>query len=124
MPILTWETPKKLTSSKEHNQKYSSDTNIAGTYVPNMSKEDIYKWKAKVVGKKTEKPRVEIRKGTPDGVLMLIVVTLDAYSNSRWDTPAQIRLSMNGTSKFSFDNFSEIQQAIQEAKEALEKLNV
>lgn len=59
--ILTWEKPKKIRSTESHNREFSSDTEIAGTYVPNMSEKDKRAWKAKHI-KSVDDPRVEIRK--------------------------------------------------------------
>lgn len=60
MSILSFDKPKKLIPTEEHNAYYKSDTDIAGTYVPNMSEADKKRWKGKRVGGKD--PRVEIRK--------------------------------------------------------------
>jgi hypothetical protein len=66
---LCFEKPKKLRGTKEHNDKYSSDTNIPGTYMPNMRDEDMNKYKAKkILG---EYPRLEVRK-TVSGTQVLI----------------------------------------------------
>ena len=45
--ILSFETPKKLRSAEKHNEMYQSNAGVNGTYVPNMSKEDMNLWKAK-----------------------------------------------------------------------------
>ena len=45
-----------------HNSRNSSDSGIAGTYVPKMSAADRLKWRAKLIG--GQDPRVEIRKTT------------------------------------------------------------
>lgn len=58
--VLNFEKPKKARSTEDHNSTYSSDTGVAGTYMPNMSEKDMKKWKAKKVG--GDDPRVEIRK--------------------------------------------------------------
>lgn len=69
--LLCFDKPKKIRNTKEHNEMYSSDSGVAGTYVPNMSEEDKNKWKAKHI--KGEDERIEIRK-TINGVQLLIVV--------------------------------------------------
>ena len=58
--ILSFETPKKLRSAEKHNEMYQSNAGVNGTYVPNMSKEDMNLWKAKHI--KGSDERVEIRK--------------------------------------------------------------
>ena len=60
MGLLSFDKPKKVRSAEEHNKMFSSDSGIAGTYVPNMSKEDQLKWKAKHI--KGDDERIEIRK--------------------------------------------------------------
>ena len=57
--ILSFKKPKKTLSTEEHNENYSSDCGIAGTYVSNMSKEDKQRFKAKHI--KGADERVEIR---------------------------------------------------------------
>ena len=64
MGLLSFDKPKKIRSTEEHNKMFSSDSGISGTYVPNMSKEDQLKWKAKHI--KGDDERVEIRKELTD----------------------------------------------------------
>jgi hypothetical protein len=75
--LLSFEQPKKIRPTKEHNEMYSSDSGVAGTYVPNMSDEDRKRWKGKHI--KGEDERIEIRKSL-SGVQLLIVV----YKNIRF----------------------------------------
>lgn len=60
MGFIMWDKPKRLRPKAEHDAMHSSDTEIDGTYVPNMSKEDNLRWKGKYIG--GEDPRVEVRK--------------------------------------------------------------
>jgi len=76
MGILCFDKPKKVRSTEEHNEMFQSDSGIAGTYVPNMSKDDAVKWKAKHV--KGEHERIEIKK-TIGGVNLNIFVYKEAY---------------------------------------------
>ena len=46
---INWDKPKKARSTSAHNQMNSSDSGVAGTYVPNMSDEDRHSWKGKLV---------------------------------------------------------------------------
>lgn len=122
--VLDFEKPKKVRSTEEHNEKFQSDSGVAGTYVPNMSKEDMNKWKAKHI--KGEDERVEIRK-TIEGVQLVIIV----YKKARpvkWDYKKQdewnkrhqdIRMSMNGKLDLTWDNFWDMQEAVKEALEIM-----
>lgn len=94
MGLLTFDKPKQLRPAAEHNEEYQSDSGIAGTYIPNMSREDKLRWKAKLIKSKTD-PRVEIRKTlVSQGVQVLVVV--------RYKGPGQhVTLSANG--KMSWD---------------------
>ena len=76
--LLWWEKPAPI-AERELN---SSDSGIIGTYAPNMSLEDRLRWKAKRV--RGSDPRIEIRKGTTAGSLLLMVVR-----------PNTVTLSMN-----------------------------
>lgn len=113
--ILSWDKPKKLRPSKEHNDRYQSDSGVAGTYVPNMSAEDKRKWKAKLI--KGEDPRVEIRKTIDrdyahahSSVQMLMVVRMVTVS-----------LSFNGTAHFNKMDYDNLTNAVHEARTVLAK---
>jgi hypothetical protein len=138
--ILSFEKPKKARSTEEHNELFSSDCGVAGTFVPNMSKEDQKKWKAKHISGKDE--RIEIRK-TLGGAQVLIVVYKEAYHppypeypETRYTDSAyhvnmakykekqkewykrhdDITLSMNGKVDMTFEEYAELREAITEAK--------
>ena len=72
--ILNFNKPKKVRSTKEHNDNHMSDSGVAGTYVPNMSKEDNKRFKAKYISGSDE--RVEIRVARR-GVYIVIKVYKD-----------------------------------------------
>lgn len=122
--VLDFEKPKKVRTTEEHNEMFSSDSGVAGTYVPNMSKEDMNKWKAKhITG---EEERVEIRK-TIEGVQLVIIVYKKARP-AKWDYKKQdewnkrhqdIRMSMNGKLDLTWDNFWDMQEAVKEALEIM-----
>ena len=122
MGILSFEKPKKVRSTEEHNNTFMSDSGIAGTYVPNMSKEDKERWKGKHI--KGDDERIEIRKSL-NGVQMLIVVYRRARITPTKDWRERqkdhnnIRISMNGKVDMLFHQFEEMQQVIEEAKEIL-----
>lgn len=119
MSILSFEKPAKARDSKTHAEKYSSSANIAGTYVPNMSKADMQKWKAKHIRGKDE--RVEIRKSI-NGVQLVVIV----YKNRRdgdWNAGIShhenVQISANGKIQLSFAGWQEMMQAVEEAKAVL-----
>lgn len=123
MSLIDFNKPKKIRSTEEHNQMYSSDSGIAGTYVPNMSKADREKWKGNHI-KGTEE-RIEIRK-TFHGVQLLIVVYkkisfTDWHVNrDAWRTNHNnVRISMNGKLDLTFDEYDELTEVVAEAKELL-----
>lgn len=49
MAILDFSKPEKIRSTADHNKRYTSDSGVDGTYVPNMSEADMHKWKAKYI---------------------------------------------------------------------------
>ncbi len=124
--VLTFEVPKKLRSAEKHNEMFQSDSGIAGTFVPNMSKEDMNLWKAKHI--KGDDERIEIRK-TLDGVQLLIVI----YKKSKvvkWNKGncnhdeynkrhGNVRMSMNGKLDMSMDDYWDLTEAVKEAMEIL-----
>jgi len=137
--ILSFDKPKKVKSTEKHNKTYQSDSGIAGTYVPNMSDDDMNKWKAKHI--KGDDERIEIRK-TIEGVQILIVVFKNAYQPKRPKYPSNydnkevtlkykeeqtewfkrhnnVRISMNGKLDMTWDNFFDMEQAVREAFEIL-----
>lgn len=122
MSLLNFEKPKKIRSTEEHNDMFSSDSGIPGTYVPNMSDDDMYKWKAKHI--KGEDERVEIRK-TIHGVQVLIIVYKEIkqvkyeYNNiTEWHKRHEnVCISMNGKLQMSWEVYDEFVRAIAEAKE-------
>lgn len=121
MAILSWDKPTKLRTSAEHAATYSADGAPPGTYVPNMSDEDMQKWKAKLTGTRRESPQVEIRKSFSNQ--MLIIVTLGGYSYKSY-TPEEtkdknIHISVNGPLQMTFDDLQEMNAAIEEAKQFL-----
>jgi hypothetical protein len=113
--MISWEKPNKLRPTEEHNNMFSSDSGIAGTYVPNMSREDMLKWKGKkIIGGKN--PRLEIRKTFPrSGANVLIIVSL---SNAPMFT-----ISTNGKIQMSFEEMEEFKNVIDEAYLLLIEIN-
>ena len=130
--ILDFDKPKKIRSTKEHNEMFQSDTDVTGTYVPNMSKKDMAKWKAKHI--KGEDERIEIRK-TLDSQLLIIVyknpynpkypksdTSFEEYKTQQkeWQkSHLDIRISMNGPCQLSFIDWNDLMGAVWEANEIL-----
>jgi len=122
--ILSFDKPKKVLTTEKHNERYSSDSGIAGTYVPNMSKDDMLKWKAKYI--KGDDERIEIRK-TIEGIQLLIVVYKKAHpvkwnynKQDEWRKRHQdINISMNGKLDMTSDEYWDMLEAINEAIEIL-----
>ena len=126
--ILSFDTIKKVKTTEEHNSTYSSDSGIAGTYVPNMSKDDMQKWKAKHI--KGDDERIEIRK-TMHGTQLLIIV-YKKNNKISWEEAIRtnqrneyhkkhqdIHISMNGKLQLDLNDYKELNIAIDEAKDIL-----
>lgn len=123
MPLIDFNIPKKIRSTEEHNKKYSSDSGVAGTYVPNMSVTDMNKWKGKHI--KGNDERIEVRK-TINGTQLLIVIfknqrfTPWEVNRDEWrNNHKEIRLSMNGKAELTFSDFEELKEVVSEAKTIL-----
>lgn len=118
--ILNFEKPNKLRSTEEHNKINSADCNVPGTYVPNMSKEDMNKWKAKHI--KGNDERVEIRKNFGGAQVVIIVYkNINKGTKEKWwdDKHDNIRISANGKIHMTFTLWYEFVQVINEAKTVL-----
>lgn len=123
--ILSFDEPKKAMTTEAHNKEYMSDCGVPGTFVPNMSKEDMEKWKAKYV--ELGDTRIEIRK-TMNGVQLLIIVykyprVVDRYdykNRDEWNKRHNsVVISMNGKLDMSWSDYYTMGQAIKEARDIL-----
>jgi molecular chaperone DnaK (HSP70) len=125
LAILTFEKPKKVRSTEEHNDMYSSDCGVEGTYVPNMSDEDNEKWKAKYIS--GEYPRIEIRKcfndyewkEKPPGYCRRPSGNYSSQVCINVYTDGGVVMSMNSRSGFASKDWNDLQQAVTEAKQWL-----
>lgn len=120
MGILDWDKPKKAMSTEEW-QSISADGAPPGVYVPNMSDDDMKKWKAKLIGGKN--PRVEIRKtvaGSPRPApkrMQSWTATITNYAQVLIIVDADsVRISANGTMDFQITEFIELDAAVKEAR--------
>lgn len=125
MSIIDFERPKKVLPTKKHNAKYSSDSGIPGTFVPNMSEDDMVKWKGRHFRGNDE--RIEIRKTFqwtngkpyPDGRNYYSQVLIVVRKNPIND-PAVV-ISTNGKVGMNISEYQQFTEAINEANEILNK---
>lgn len=124
--VLDFEKPKRARSTEKHNSTYSSDTGVAGTYVPNMSEKDMRKWKAKKVG--GDDPRVEVRKTVSGSDPMLAKKLAGRGYAFAGHCSAQVLIIvrvkgvvMSGNGRMVFDNktWGELHAAVAEAQALL-----
>lgn len=118
MNVLMWDKPAKIMTEEERAAAYQADGAPPGVYVPNMSDEDRRRWKAKKIG--GDHPRVEIRKDT-----FVVIVSLGGGYHYKHYKPKQtegvnIHIAAAGPIMLTFEEWAEFQQAVQEAREALE----
>lgn len=121
--MINWDKPKKVRTTEEHNKMYSSDSGIPGTYVPNMSEEDLYSWRGKLVGQRTGFPHVELRKAFTADVLIYVSLG-EGFKISKYEGPDQtkginVRISSNAAISLTFEELQELNLVIEEAKEKL-----
>ena len=123
MNILSWDKPKKKMPVEEW-KKISADGAPPGVYTPNMSQEDMFKWKAKHI--KGDDERVEIRKSFhwtnnkpyPNQVnysAQMLIVIRKAPKN---DQP-EVLISTNGKMGMTLETCFDMNEAIKEAIEVL-----
>lgn len=120
--LLNFNKIEKVMSEKEREEKYSSDCNVIGTFVPNMSVEDMRKWKGKHIKGKDE--RVEIRKSINGTQLVIIVYKeeryergFNDYSNKEYELliHKNVHISANGKIILSTLDYEEMIKVINES---------
>jgi hypothetical protein len=124
MTILMWDKPARKVSVQEWKDDYGFEDGPAGGYIPNMSKADEKRWKAKLTGTKLGFPQVEIRK-TAGASQMTIIVNLGQgynYKQYKVRDGINVHVALNGPAQMTFEETNEMHQAIQEAKTYLEGL--
>lgn len=90
---------------------YGADGAVPGVYVPNMSANDMDRWKAKHIKGKDE--RVEIRKTVDYHTQMVVTV----HKFSSWDIGSHyVEMSANGRLRFSPKDWQDLFLAVEEAK--------
>lgn len=123
MGLIDFNKPKKIRSTEEHNQMFSSDSGVAGTYVPNMSDADRKKWRG--VHVKGTDERIEIRRTIGGTQILIIVYKSIRYTHWKvnqdewYKNHNNVRMSMNGKLDMTFDEYDELTKVIAEAKEIL-----
>lgn len=117
--VLKWDKPKKAMSTEAW-QSIIADNAPPGVYTPNMSKDDMFRWKAKHI--KGVDERVEIRK-----TFQHKGKKLNSYYSaqvciivSKSDTP-KVLISTNGKIAMTEVEFNEFQSAINEALSVLNR---
>ena len=134
--LLSFDPPKKVRTTNKHNEKFSSDSEVDGTYVPNMSDKDNERWKGKRISGTNE--RIEIRRSI-NGTQLVIVVRKypplpyptwkpgiiyngEDYNKQRnkWmDAKGDIKISMNGSLWLDHGDWVEMGMVIDEARKIL-----
>lgn len=132
--LLMWGKPQKVMSVAYWKDSYSFEDGPTGGYVPNMSAQDAARWKAKLVGKTTPHPQVEIRKTSGSTQLLMIVSLGHGYNyksymaepSSRGAYATQgvnVHMALNGGLQLTFEEMHQMHAVVQEAKEYLENLS-
>lgn len=129
MTLLNFKVPEKKSMGG------GFDGGPVGGYVPQMSYEDAERWKCKIFNEGKENSRIEIRKSF-DCVQIFIIVAKDGWDLSSknekrnanstlyFDTKGlNVRMSMNGSLRLTFEQFEEIGKIVEEAKEYLNGRN-
>ena len=121
--LIMWDKPKKLVPSSDHNERYSSDTGIPGTYVSNMSNEDKKRWKGKIVNKKFSFCHIEIRRHFKNCNLLMLVCLKGYNRGSDKNREFEgVKISVNGSMHLSPQDLIEFNEVIREAKNILNEL--
>lgn len=121
MAILSWDKPRKVMSEETRRATGSSDSEIPGTYLRNMSDGDIRKWKAKLVGHKSGHPQVEIRKDSAVIVVSLLGGYKYKYYGREETKNFNIHIASAGPIQWTWEDYDNFIKAIEEAKEVLKK---
>lgn len=110
-PLLAWEKPPQAEDPEVRAEYYGGG--IPGAYAPNMSREWMLRWKAKMLGQKGNDLRVEIRKSVAGDYGHHAQVLIVAYEDG------SVRTSMNGKAGWSEREWAELPRAVDEARKAM-----
>lgn len=136
MNILYWDKPKPTMTTEEWKASYGFEDGPSGGYVPNMSSEDMDKWKAKLLGHTTDHPQIEIRKSFAMVQMLFIVSLGNGYNykgckhnavkgdwrSGQYTKGVNVHVAMNGGAQLTFEDINDLHAAVQEAKMVLEGL--
>ena len=113
--MINWNKPQKARSTKEHNEAYSSDSGVDGTYAPNMSEEDNLSWKGKHINKGKDTARIELRKAfAAQGNYAQVLVTINREG---------VIISTNGKIAMKIEEWVDFNEAVNVAKLTLDNYN-
>ena len=127
--MIMWKKPAKIRSTEEHNNMWSSDCGVPGTYVSNMSPEDERTWKGKIVKRVDDEYQIELRKLHGGSNVLLIIANkgykyngihyYDDNNPPTWDFNPTFRFSTNGPLQGHLKLMVELEEVISEARTAL-----
>lgn len=120
--VLNWNKPERAYPIEDW-KGFAADSAPPGVYTPNMSDADARKLNAKLVGHKSGHPQVEIRTSKFGSQLLVIVSINKNIKYKGYEDKCNVRISANGPVKFSFENWAELQEAVEEAKVKLKQVN-
>ena len=121
MGLINWVKPKRKSDPKSHVEDHVFDGGPPGAYVPNMSDDDKYSWKGKLVGTRSGNPHVEIRYYP-----FVIIVSLGGGYKYNYYKPEKtkgvnVHVGTSGAIQMTFEKFDEMVEVVKEAREKLEE---
>lgn len=116
---IMWERPKK-TQSTESWKSIIADSAPPGVYTPNMSEEDCRRWKGKIVGTRSQRVQIELRKDS----MVMVLGGSRGYKYKHYDIPENgcVHLAIAGSIIFSKDEINVLPQILAEAYDVLNRL--
>jgi hypothetical protein len=120
MTVISWEKPKQIMSAQEREETYIADSAPPGVYFPNMSATDIKRWKGKIVGSKTKRYQIEVRKDTA----VFIFGGAGGYKYKQYNvvTPYAFHVGASGAIQWTATEVDEFLQVVAEARAKLREL--
>ena len=111
--VLEWGKPPQVQTPQEW-ASYQADSAPPGTWQPNMDEQWKLRWKAKLLGQKSGKLRVEIRKSTDVSHAGSVQVVMIVFEDG------SVVMSMNGRAGFDREGFWALTAAVSEATSAMQ----
>lgn len=116
--VLMWERPRRVMSKEQH-QSISADGAPPGVYIPNMSRADRLRWKAKLTGTRRKKPQIELRRNG----MVIVVAGSKGYKYKARDRGPKFAHHMHITSNdaqvFDMAGWTTLVHAVEEARQVL-----